>query len=54
STNTNLTEQLALFEKQYIEQNLIKNGNHITNTAKSLGISRQSLQYRMKRLNIRL
>lgn len=54
NTNTNLTEQLALFEKQFIEQNLMKNGNHITNTAKSLGISRQSLQYRMKRLNIRL
>ncbi len=49
-----LTEQLALFEKQTIEHYLHKHQNHITNTALALGISRQSLQYRMKRLNIRV
>ena len=49
-----LTEQLALFEKQTIEHSLHKHHNHITNTAIALGISRQSLQYRMKRLNIRV
>lgn len=53
-TKTSLTDQLALFEKQYIEQFLKLNNNHITNTALALGISRQSLQYRMKRLNIRV
>lgn len=50
----NLTDEIANFEKQFIEQYLAKNGNHITNTASALGISRQSLQYRMKRLNIRV
>lgn len=49
-----LTEQLAIFEKQTIEHYLHKHHNHITNTALALGISRQSLQYRMKRLNIRV
>ncbi|TSI08355.1 PAS domain S-box protein [Lysinibacillus sp. BW-2-10] len=52
--NTTLADQLALFEKQYIQQLLQKNHYHITNTAKELGISRQSLQYRMKRLNIKV
>ncbi|WP_205758533.1 sigma 54-interacting transcriptional regulator [Lysinibacillus sp. SGAir0095] len=47
-----LTEQLAVFEKQTIEHYLNKHHNHITNTAIALNISRQSLQYRMKRLNI--
>ncbi|MDN4494647.1 sigma-54 interaction domain-containing protein [Ureibacillus aquaedulcis] len=51
---TNLTEQLALFEKQTIEEYLKAHQYHITNTALALGISRQSLQYRMKRLNIRV
>lgn len=50
--NTGLTEQLALFEKRMIEQYLKAHKNHITNTALALGLSRQSLQYRMKRLNI--
>lgn len=50
---TYLTDQLALFEKQYIEHFLKIHHHHITNTALALGISRQSLQYRMKRLEIR-
>jgi len=52
TNNLSLIEQLALFEKQTIQQYLTKNDHHITNTATALGISRQSLQYRMKRLNI--
>ncbi len=51
--DSNLHNQLELFEKQYIELALKKNGQHITNTAQALGISRQSLQYRMKRLGIK-
>ncbi|MFC7687974.1 sigma-54 interaction domain-containing protein [Ureibacillus sp. GCM10028918] len=49
-----LTEQLTLFEKQTIEKYLKAHQNHITNTASALGVSRQSLQYRMKRLDIRI
>lgn len=47
-----LTKQLAAFEKRYIEQSLEKYQHHITKTAEALGVSRQSLQYRMKRLGI--
>ncbi|SOC23368.1 arginine utilization regulatory protein [Ureibacillus xyleni] len=54
NAKTTLLDQLASFEKQYIEQSLKKHNNHITNTAQGLGISRQSLQYRMKRLNIKI
>ncbi|MFJ8237928.1 sigma-54 interaction domain-containing protein [Ureibacillus sp. NPDC094379] len=50
--NTDLSGQLAHFEKQLIKHYLQKHENHITNTAAALGISRQSLQYRMKRLDI--
>lgn len=49
---TNLSDQLAHFEKKLIEHYLQMHKNHITNTAAALGISRQSLQYRMKRLDI--
>ena len=53
-SKTILAEELADFEKQILKYYLDKNGSHITNTASALGISRQSLQYRMKRLNIRV
>ncbi|WP_243290905.1 sigma-54-dependent Fis family transcriptional regulator [Bacillus sp. FJAT-47783] len=49
----NLKDQLEAFEKHYIEQALNKNGHNITKTAQQLGLSRQSLQYRMKKLNIK-
>ncbi|RQW72410.1 PAS domain S-box protein [Lysinibacillus composti] len=49
---TNLSDQLTHFEKKLIEHYLQLHKNHITNTAAALGISRQSLQYRMKRLDI--
>lgn len=48
-----LVDQLAQFEQQVIEEVLAQNDFHITNSAKQLGLSRQSLQYRMKRLHIR-
>ncbi|MBS4211524.1 MULTISPECIES: sigma-54 interaction domain-containing protein [Neobacillus] len=47
-----LKEQLELFEKSYIEHVLKKNNNNISKSAKLLGLSRQSLQYRMKKLNL--
>jgi arginine utilization regulatory protein len=46
-----LKEQLELFEKTYIEHVLNKNDHNISKTAKLLGLSRQSLQYRLKKLN---
>ncbi|WP_207789328.1 sigma-54 interaction domain-containing protein [Neobacillus terrae] len=46
-----LKEQLELFEKSYIEHVLKKNDFNISKTAKLLGLSRQSLQYRLKKLN---
>ncbi|MCM3728025.1 sigma 54-interacting transcriptional regulator [Neobacillus cucumis] len=46
-----LKEQLELFEKTYIEHVLKKNDFNISKTAKLLGLSRQSLQYRLKKLS---
>lgn len=51
-STVHLKDQLELFEKHYIEQVLKKGDWNISRTAKILGLSRQSLQYRMKRLNI--
>ena len=48
-----LVDQLAQFEKEMIEEVLAQEDYHITNTALQLGLSRQSLQYRMRRLQIR-
>ncbi|MGP3738156.1 helix-turn-helix domain-containing protein [Bacillus sp. 4A_MP2] len=42
------------FEKQYIVHYLNKMDDNISQTAKILGMSRQSLQYRMKKLDISL
>ena len=47
-----LKDQMELFEKTYIEHVLKKNDFNISRAAKSLGLSRQSLQYRMKKLNL--
>ncbi|MGG3470766.1 sigma 54-interacting transcriptional regulator [Neobacillus pocheonensis] len=47
-----LKDQMELFEKSYIEQVLKKNDFNISKTASILGLSRQSLQYRMKKLNL--
>ncbi|MBO0960514.1 sigma 54-interacting transcriptional regulator [Neobacillus sp. MM2021_6] len=48
-----LKDQIELFEKTYIEHVLKKNDFNISRTAGLLGLSRQSLQYRMKKLDIR-
>lgn len=45
-----LKDQLEQFEKAYIEYVLKKNDLNISRSAKLLGLSRQSLQYRMKKL----
>lgn len=47
-----LKYQMELFEKSYIDHVLSKNDFNISKTANLLGLSRQSLQYRMKKLNI--
>ncbi|MFK9093942.1 sigma-54 interaction domain-containing protein [Bacillus salipaludis] len=47
-----LKEKMDLFEKSYIESVLRKNNYNISKSAILLGLSRQSLQYRMKKLNI--
>ncbi|MGB4042786.1 MAG: sigma 54-interacting transcriptional regulator [Thermacetogeniaceae bacterium] len=49
----NLQQTLLDIEKDIITQELINNDYNITKTAKSLGISRQHLQYRLKKLNIK-
>ena len=48
-----LKHQLELFEKAYIGKMLEKNHYNISRTAEILGLSRQSLQYRMKKLNLK-
>lgn len=47
-----LKDQMDLFERSYIEHILKKNDFNISKSANLLGLSRQSLQYRMKKLNI--
>ncbi|PLS07301.1 sigma-54-dependent Fis family transcriptional regulator [Neobacillus cucumis] len=47
-----LKEQMEVFEKTYVEHVLKKNDFNISKTAKLLGLSRQSLQYRLKKLNL--
>ena len=45
-----LEESLKIFEKEIINQTIELNNGNITQSAKVLGMSRQSLQYRMKKL----
>jgi arginine utilization regulatory protein len=47
-----LKQQMELFEKSYIDHVLTKNNFNVSKSAQLLGLSRQSLQYRMKKLNI--
>ncbi|MEH7803073.1 MULTISPECIES: sigma-54 interaction domain-containing protein [Bacillus] len=51
---TDFQTQMERFEKQYIVHYLEKMDDNISQTAKLLGMSRQSLQYRMKKLHISL
>ncbi|MCY7590126.1 helix-turn-helix domain-containing protein, partial [Bacillus altitudinis] len=48
---TDFQTQMDRFEKQYIVHYLNKMDDNISQTAKILGMSRQSLQYRMKKLH---
>ena|SRR5699024_766457 len=56
TTNSPATETLeskkALLEKTYIQQVLQENNQNITQSAKILGLSRQSLQYRIKKYQL--
>ncbi|MED4935579.1 sigma 54-interacting transcriptional regulator [Heyndrickxia coagulans] len=47
-----LKDRLLEYEKQCILEALEANGSNISKAAEQLGLSRQSLQYRMKRLGI--
>ncbi|SIS64101.1 arginine utilization regulatory protein [Salimicrobium flavidum] len=44
-----LKTRMAEIEKSYVEQALEESGRNISHAAKTLGISRQSLQYRLKK-----
>lgn len=46
---SDLKSQVAAFEKKYIRHVIHKNGNNVSRAARELGISRQSLQYRMRK-----
>ncbi len=47
-----LKEQMEKAEKVYIQKVLQENQNNISKTAKMLGLSRQSLQYRLRKFDI--
>jgi len=51
-SSKNLKEQLLDAERVILEKVLTDTQHHITLAAKQLGLSRQSLQYRMKRLGL--
>ncbi|WP_432663104.1 sigma 54-interacting transcriptional regulator [Wukongibacter baidiensis] len=51
-TSKTLHDQLAEYEKKIIADAIVAANNNITKAAEALGLSRQSLQYRMKRLKI--
>jgi arginine utilization regulatory protein len=48
-----LKDQMEEAEAKYLKKVLEKHKNNITNTAKVLGISRQSLQYRLRKYKIK-
>lgn len=52
STGEELKTTLLNIERNIINEELYKRDGNITQTAKALGMSRQHLQYRLKRLNI--
>ncbi|MFS0655134.1 sigma-54 interaction domain-containing protein [Bacillus sp. 179-C3.3 HS] len=49
---TDFQAVIEQFERQYIEHHLTQMDHNISQTAKVLGMSRQSLQYRMRKLHI--
>lgn len=50
--NDNMEKILGMVEKQIIEDRLLKYQGKITETARSLGMKRQSLEYRLKKYDI--
>lgn len=52
TSNLSLTERVEAFEKEMIIGTLIKTNYHITNAADQLGISRQSLNYKIRKYEI--
>lgn len=48
----NLNSQLDRYEKYILEESLDKSGGNMAKAARHLGISRQNINYRIKRLNI--
>jgi arginine utilization regulatory protein len=52
--HASLNDNLMETEQQAILESLQKNGGNITQAARDLGIARQNLQYRMKKLNIKV
>ncbi len=51
--SVNLKDHIEHAEADYIKKVLEKNHNNITHTANVLGISRQSLQYRIRKFNLK-
>ncbi|WP_257346802.1 sigma-54 interaction domain-containing protein [Pseudalkalibacillus decolorationis] len=51
-TPKTLRDKVAEVEKYYVQQVLAEKNNNISQAAKILGISRQSLQYRLKKFNM--
>ncbi|MBD7985822.1 sigma 54-interacting transcriptional regulator [Sporosarcina sp. Sa2YVA2] len=52
NSNLSLTDRVEAFEKEMIIGTLIKTNYHITNAADQLGISRQSLNYKIRKYEI--
>jgi arginine utilization regulatory protein len=52
SVAINLNQDLSKLEKKRIIEAIIKNNGNITKAAQMLGLKRQTLSYKMKRLNI--
>ena len=51
-SSLSLTEQVEAFEKEIIANTLASANFHITNAAEMLGITRQSLNYKIKKYEI--
>ncbi|GEO26907.1 arginine utilization regulatory protein RocR [Alicyclobacillus acidoterrestris] len=47
----NLQSQLSQYERAYVLKVLSQNGGNVSATARALGVSRQSLQYRLRKWN---
>jgi len=53
SAEENINHLLDAFEKQILEEALKNSGGNMAQAARKLGISRQNMNYRLKRLHIR-